>query len=236
MKKELYFKVLFYCINAYLISLLVYVTCKYVFSLDVNHISALGSILSAGATFLATVVAVLLYNDWNNPYQREKLDNHILKILETTHDLSKFILKEYHSLRIECFNEIPKLIGKIKSGDIKDNFEIIDLINEKFDTITDVYQEISSILHTNYLLIRNNKYVNKEALTSLKVLYEELDKFIRDTTKVKVSVLNYSSGKLSKDEQLLILFSHPIWNIDKAAKDTNYILLQGEFLKNKLTE
>lgn len=77
MKKELYFKVLFYCINAYLISLLVYVTCKYVFSLDVNHISALGSILSAGATFLATVVAVLLYNDWNNPYQREKLDNHI---------------------------------------------------------------------------------------------------------------------------------------------------------------
>lgn len=156
--------------------------------------------------------------------------------METTHDLSKFILKEYHSLRIECFNEIPKLIGKIKSGDIKDNFEIIDLINEKFDTITDVYQEISSILHTNYLLIRNNKYVNKEALTSLKVLYEELDKFIRDTTKVKVSVLNYSSGKLSKDEQLLILFSHPIWNIDKAAKDTNYILLQGEFLKNKLTE
>ncbi|MBJ9739715.1 hypothetical protein I5523_08685 [Acinetobacter oleivorans] len=87
-----------------------------------NQISALGSLLSAGATFLATIVAVLLYNDWNNPYQREKLDNHILKILETTHDLSKFILKEYHSLRIECFNEIPKLIGKIKSGDIKSNF------------------------------------------------------------------------------------------------------------------
>ncbi len=56
--------ILFFAINTYLISLLVFVTCKEVFSLDSNYISALGSIISAFATFFAAFVAVVLFREW----------------------------------------------------------------------------------------------------------------------------------------------------------------------------
>ena len=76
MDKQKIIDIALWAIVAYAVALLIYWTLK-IFNQNAESISALGSLLSASATFFAAYVAVKLFNDWRDPanYERKIVDN-----------------------------------------------------------------------------------------------------------------------------------------------------------------
>lgn len=89
-------------------------TFNHVFSLDANHLSALGSLLSAGATIFAAFTAYWLYNDWRDPHQATFYANECKSIINFYKNL--LLLQRKLSLQEK---EIEKIISKENGVDKK---------------------------------------------------------------------------------------------------------------------
>lgn len=163
MKKEIFIKLLFGAVIAYLVSLLLFVTCKHVFSLDANYLSALGSILSAGATFFAAFTAWLLFTDWRGG---EHFGNK-LKLLQESINACGDLCDE---LRLIA-HPIAKLKANVKSlnSELKEALLTIDEMDALcFEIVEQKVSQNRGFRKLQVLLNRCFKYFEDEEFNSLK--------------------------------------------------------------------
>lgn len=174
-KNKLLQKVIYLFINLYLLSLLIFVTCKEVFTLDSNFISALGSILSAGATAFATFVAVILFKEWKK--QARYLD--CIKLIRKIKKEIQNYCDEVSKKR-DFFSYQEYFISMARTKMMENNFEEHDVGifsgQEKHDACANFLKSISSISITLEALIEVidelSVYLDED-LSSLKELIRE---------------------------------------------------------------
>lgn len=163
LKNELFLEVLFYGVNTYLLALLVYVTGKYVFTLKSDELSALGSIVSASATFFAALVAVLIFKEWKKQARYMDSLKLIAKINLETNNLfhqinskrSYFTYESYYrdkSLELihsKSFNEgdTGLIHASERSKEICKFKESLHSINYSFSEIKNTLEELSAFIN-----------------------------------------------------------------------------------------
>ncbi|MFV5660739.1 hypothetical protein VXR58_11080 [Acinetobacter pittii] len=175
-KNELFLYILFLAINSYLFSLLVFVTCKEILRLDSNYISALGSIISAFATFFAAFVAVVLFREWKKQ----------ARYLESIKLINK--IKSQLKLAFQIVNE--------RRVFFEYNLHFIDLIGNAIFK-KDHFGEVNKRILTGQERMQEfNKF--KNTLIPIKERIEELDKLIEELSTYLDKDLNSLSGVIEK--------------------------------------
>lgn len=183
-KNEFLLYILFFAINTYLISLLVFVTCKEVFSLDSNYISALGSIISAFATFFAAFVAVVLFREWKKQaryLESVKLINKIkLQIKYLFNEVeNKRNLHEYQSYIMGVIGE--SLQKKDAFGEVNKRIltgqQRLEEFNRFRETLKPIFNNINEL---NILIEELATYLDKDLSNLLEINNLEFKGIIKE--------------------------------------------------------
>lgn len=149
MDKQKLISIVLWGIVAYAVALLVFWTLK-IFNLNAENISALGSLLSASATFFAAFVAIKLFNDWRDPANYSTTKEQVLEALgvlsQVRYQLS-FMLDHLHTLkRTNEFLIINEDILNYNKNDIHQKF--FDIVkNIKFLKNKLLFEEFGKINH-----------------------------------------------------------------------------------------
>ncbi|WP_394556893.1 hypothetical protein [Acinetobacter baumannii] len=200
-KNELFLFILFLAINAYLFSLLVFVTCKEIFNLDSNFISALGSIISAFATFFAALVAVVLFKEWKK--QARYLES--VKLINKIKLQIKYLFNEVENKRNlhEYQSYIMGLIGE--SLQKKDAF---GEVNKRILTGQQRFEEFNRFRETLKPIFNN--------INELNILIEELATYLDKDLSNLLEINNLEFKGIIKELEfayidlfLFLVESHP---------------------------
>ena len=104
MKKDKYLELLLWGIVAYAVAILTYFTLK-ALNQGMDSISALGSLLSAAATFFATYIATRLFNDWKIQHNKQVINNFGLQVYEQFSNFENDL-----SIYYQCLEQLEDLI------------------------------------------------------------------------------------------------------------------------------
>ncbi|MHC5170109.1 hypothetical protein ACVIAJ_07075 [Acinetobacter johnsonii] len=149
MDKQKIIDIALWAIVAYAVALLIYWTLK-IFNQNAESISALGSLLSASATFFAAYVAVKLFNDWRDPANYATTKEQVLEALgvlsQVRYQLS-FMLDHLYTLkRTNEFLILNEDILNYSKNDIHQKF--FDIVkNIRFLKNKLLFEEFGKINH-----------------------------------------------------------------------------------------
>lgn len=172
MDKLNFIRIILWGVIAYAVALLTYWTLK-IFNQSAESISALGSLMSATATFFAAYVAMRLFNDWKDPANYATTKEQVLEALgvlsQVRFQLSNmqdnlFILKRTNEFLI--LNE--DLLSYSNNEVHKKFFEIVKnirFLNSKF-----LFEEFGNINH--HFIHSENFYLS--CLKEYKKYYNQL--------------------------------------------------------------
>lgn len=153
-------------VSIYLVCLIFGSISKHIFGFDVD-------VLSASATLFAAVVAMLLFSDWKDPHNAQK-------ILEEQKD----IMNSLHTFRVDFYN-FRNCIETISEADIeeknihKEYIQLETILLNSLDKISDCLHIYGVNFNNESDEKLNNEHLNKivEFRKKVKDLYDILTKF-----------------------------------------------------------
>lgn len=160
MDKQKIIDIALWAIVAYAVTLLIYWTLK-IFNQNAENISALGSLLSASATFFAAYVAVKLFNDWRDPANYATTKEQVLEALgvlsQVRYQLSFMLDNLYTLKKTNEFLVLNEEILNYSKNDIDQKFfEIVK--NIKFLEDKPLFEEFGKINH--HFMHSENFYIS----------------------------------------------------------------------------
>lgn len=184
MKKYSEFELIGIGITLLVLCILISIIGKHVFDLD-------GDYLSAAATLFAAVVAMLLFNDWREPYTITKIDN-IQNELRSSIKLFRYAYNDfrYFLLKDDRPETAEKFMAEYKKYE-KELLDSIEAIRDHLDRCIILVKEIQKHEFVNDHLLELQ--LAKNQLNDMYILFMESDpneNFIVASTLISDKVKN----------------------------------------------
>ena len=209
-KKDKYLELLLWGIVAYAVAILTYFTLK-VFDQGVDSISAIGSLLSAAATFFAAFIAAYLFNDWKDQHNKIILAGEAKLAFSLLHDERnilhdmKYVLSkkleqspsEYLNLYDSNLSPLPDTLTNMVNTNRLKLAEFVFLIEgSQLHSDLNAYRESITLLNKDIA-------VWKSSFTTYKDVFEKYDSLIEESLRLNFIILqDLKSYILYKDKTL----------------------------------
>ncbi|MFH7767036.1 hypothetical protein [Acinetobacter sp. BSP-28] len=209
-KKDKYLELLLWGIVAYAVAILTYFTLK-VFDQGVDSISAIGSLLSAAATFFAAFIAAYLFNDWKDQHNKIILAGEAKLAFSLLHDERnilhdmKYVLSkkleqspsEYLNLYDSNLSPLPDTLTNMVNTNRLKLAEFVFLIEgSQLHSDLNAYRESITLLNKDIA-------VWKSSFTTYKDVFEKYDSLIEESLRLNFIILqDLKSYILYKDKAL----------------------------------